>query len=944
MKFSISRRLYRALLSLFGGQVGQRHGGDMEALFLSMLRRESSRRGVLGWLHVWTGALADLMGRAPAKSARFQRPSRESSDLAGPSGDGEGSSLLPGRSFSALSHRQGAAQSTQAKGATMASFKQDLQFGWRVLAKNPGFALVAVLTLALGIGANTAIFSVVNATLLSSLPFPQAERLVMGWVAVPKLGLDPVGFSPPDYQLLEEQQDVFEDLGAVLVGAYELSGGSEAPQRVVAFRATSGYFRALGVQPLHGRWLMPQDDEPGGQVAVLSGRLWRQRFEADPSIVGQSVLLDRVPFEVVGVMPDDFQLALPGLGEGNADSDLWVPRGFTAAELQGYGQNFAHIVVARLKPGIGPEELQAQADVLASRAQEAYPAAMQQMLGNEQTLFFKFVPLYEQLVGGIRTPLIVLQIAVLLVLLIGCANIANLLLVRAASRGRELALRSALGAGRGRLLRQMLSEGLLLGLLGGLAGLAVALAALPLLRRLIPQGLPQTESISINLTVLAFTFLLSMGTAVLFTLIPAWKATRNDIQQALREGGRQGSGGASNRLQGAFVVAQMTLAMVLLVGAGLLLRSFEALTSTDPGFQPSRVITTKVELPLVAYSQAQQIRNFYDDLLLRLQGLPSVQAVGASTDLPLNITERRGFLRQDEEPSADSMRSVVYSWMKGDYLEAMGIRLLRGRAFNEQDRAGSQPVTLISESVADQYFPDKDPLGMQVSMGGGPPLYTIVGVVGDVKDQAMHMPALPHAYVPYAQEPDTTLLHPRWKALRGLNLAVRTNGDPEALLPLIRSQLREIDPQLALTAIRTMDADVAKAVSPQRFNTLLLSIFAGTALFLAAVGIYGVISYSVNQRRQEMGIRMALGGQKADLLKLVLGQGTRLIVLSLLLGAAAALALSHTISGLLYGVGARDPLTFVAVPMVLAVIALLACLIPARRAAKVDPMRALRAE
>ncbi|HSR70552.1 MAG TPA: ABC transporter permease [Acidobacteriota bacterium] len=826
----------------------------------------------------------------------------------------------------------------------MGTLKQDLKFGWRVLAKNPGFTAVAVLTLALGIGANTAIFSVVNAALLSSLPFPQPERLVAGWTSVPKLGFDRVGFSPPDYRLLEEQQDIFEDLGAVTIGNFELSGGGETPQRVVAFKVTSGFFRALGTPALQGRWLSAEEDEPGHQSVVISAHLWRQRYSADPSIVGESILIDRSPYEVVGVMPDHFQLPVPWISGGSENADIWIPRAFTAAELQGYGSNFAHMVVARLKPGVGPERLSSQASLLASRAQEAYPAQVQQILGGERTLFFVFNPLFEQLVGDLRTPLLVLQAAVLLVLLIGCANVANLLLVRAAGRRRELALRSALGAGRSRLLGQMLLEGLLLGLTGGLAGLAVAFACLPLLRTLLPAGLPQSQGIAINLPVLAFTFLLSLGTALLFALIPAWRATRQDIQEALREGGRQGAGGASSRLQGAFVVSQMTLAIVLLIAAGLLLRSFDALMSTDPGFQPDHVLVTQVELPLAGYPQAQKIRTFYDELQQRLRGLPAVQSVGASTDLPLAITERRSFRRQDQDPAEVAMSSVVFGWITGDYLDAMGIRLLRGRAFNEQDRAGSQPVTLISEAAVEQYFPDRDPLGAQVFVGGRPQPYTVVGVVDDIKNQAMDQPSLPHLYGAYEQEPDATLLHPQWKALRGLNIAVRSSAQPRMLLPLIRTQLRQIDPQLALTEIRTMRTDIDEAVAPQRLNTLLLAIFAATALFLAAVGIYGVISYSVSQRRQEMGIRMALGGQKTDLVRMVLNQGLRLVVFSLVLGLLAALGLSQFIAGLLYGVGARDPLTFLAVPLVLAAVALAACLIPARRATKVDPMQALRTE
>ncbi len=900
MRFVVSRRVYNKLLGLFGGAIGRRHASEMEDLFISMLSRESARRGVAGWLHVWAGALVDLL-RDP-----YPLPQQE--------------------------------------GFTMATFKQDLKFGWRVLVKNPGFTTVVVVTLALGIGANTAIFSLVNATLLSPLPFPDAGRLVVGWTSVPKLGFDTIGFSPPDYRLLEERQDVFQDLGAVTLGSFELSGRGGSPRRVVAFKATSGYFRALAVPPLYGRWLLPEDDRPDRLVAVLSGTLWRERYGADPSIIGTSILLDRRPYEVVGVMPANFQVPVPGLSEGTTPGDIWIPRGFTADELQAYGSYFSHMVVARLKPGVSPEKMQSEAEALAARAQEAYPPSVARVLGGERTLFFRFLPLFDQLVGDIRTPLLVLQAAVSLVLLIGCANVANLLLVQATARRRELALRSALGAGRGRLLTQMLWESLLLGLLGGGAGLALAYAAVPLLRTLIPRSLPQSEQLSIDITVLAFTFALSLATAMVFALIPAWRAGRFDLQDALREGGRQGAGGASNRLQGAFVVAQMTLAIVLLVGAGLLLRSFAALVSTDPGFRPENVVTTRVELPLAAYPQSPQIRDLYDTLLGRMRSLPSVRAVGASSDLPLQITERRSFHREDEDVTEKTMRSVVFSWMTGDYLQAMGMRLLKGRPFDAQDRAGSPLVALISRTAAQQIFSDRDPLGQRVFVGGRRQPYTIVGVVDDVKDRAMQEPSLPHVYAPYEQEPDGALLDTQWNALRALNVAVRTEADPKDLLPLVRGQLQEIDPQLALTDIRTMQADISQAVAPQRFNTLLLTIFAVTALFLAVVGIYGVISYSVNQRRQEMGIRMALGAQKGDLLKLVLGRGIRLVGLSLILGVIAALALSRFVSGLLYNVGSRDPLTFSAVPLLLAAVALLACLLPARRASRVDPIRALRTE
>ncbi len=907
MDFHHSRRAYRFLLKLSQRGLERSHGLEAERLFAEVLRSESRRLGRLGFLYAWMATLSDMarityQGQLRRKRERTKR------------------------------------------GAIMSAFLQDLRYGLRILVKNPGFSLVALLTLAVGVGANTAIFSVVNAVLLRPLPYPQDNRLVVLWEAIPEIGFSKAGWSPPDLEFLKQQQKSFVHLGAVTPVQYEVSGGAEPPDRVLAGRVTEGFFQTLGIAPALGRIFSNEEQEPGSAVVVLGDAVWRHRFDSDAAVVGKTLRLDRRPHTIVGVMPRGFEFTLPGVQQGDRTPDLWIPRSFTSRELQSWGMQYNHSLIARLRPGTTLEQARTEAQLLAPRIQEQYPAQLLQVFKGAK-LSLVVSPLREELVGDSRTLLLLLLGAVAFVLLIGCANVANLLLARTAFRRKEIALRGAMGASRTRIVVQMLTESLALGAGGGLLGLALAFAGLPLLLALSPDSLPREAEIAIDWRVLVFALAVSLGTAVLFSIAPALGLTNRDLNESLQDAARGSSKGVTRKLQAVFAVSQLTLALVLLIGAGLLMRSFAGLLQVDPGFQPERVLAVRVPLPLSGYPQAHQIRSFYQELIAKMLSLPGVAAAGLSSDLPLKTTEVRGFVK--EGSSVDGMNSppsATYSWIQGDYLEAMGVPLLGGRGFTPQDRQGAPSVVLISQSMAETFWPGEDPVGQRILNGPRGQPQTIVGIVGDVKDGAIHEEPRPHIYAPYDQEADGTLVSTSWDALRALHLAVRTQGDAESLARTLRTELRRMDPDLAQEEIRAMQDRIGDSLAPQRFNLLLLSIFASSALFLAAVGIYGVVSYSVSQRTQEVGIRMALGASRASTLALVLMHGLRLVAVSAVIGLAAAFGLTRLMSSLLFEVSFSDPLTYAAVPILLCLVALLACYLPARRASRVDPIEALRCE
>lgn len=811
---------------------------------------------------------------------------------------------------------------------------QDIRFGLRMLAKNPGFTAVAVLTLALGIGGTTAVFSVVEAVVLRPLPYRDPDRLVLVKERIPLAGPEPIPVCAPDVIRFQRQNQVFESTAAFRAGQVDLSGEA-APERITADRVNSGLFSLLGVQPIMGRTFTADEDQTGQLLAILSYGLWQRRFGADPQVVGRTVTLDRQPYTVVGVMPRGFVFPLPGTDQGDA-ADVFVPMAFTHDELSNEGDNFRFSLLGRLKPGISLARANADVEAIAYRILQTYPPQFRERI----KLGAIALPLSGQVVGKVRTLLFLLLGAVGFVLLIACANVANLLLTRAADRQKEIAVRLAMGAGRLRIVRQLAAESILLALLGAGLGLLLAFGITRALVELMPADIPRVHAIGLDLPVLAFTLTLAILTGLVFGVVPALAATRTDLNSTLKEGGRSALQGPQHHgLRAALVVGQVALSLVLLVGAGLLVRSFERVLATQPGFQPEHVLTASLSLPAAQYKQEQQVRDFYRDLVERLEQLPGARAAGASTDLPLEAGWNHVFTPEGSQPPPGAGLNLCYhSVILGNYLQTMGVPLVRGRYFTGQDKPGSTPTLIVSESLAKRYWPGQDPIGKRLKWG--PPesndaWLTIVGVVGDVKQGALDAATMPHTYESYEQHgvPGTSL-----------NVAVRAAGDPASLASALRAAVWGLDRQLAVAQVRTMDQVISGSIAPRRFTLVLLAAFAALAVTLAAVGVYGLIAYSVAQRTHEIGIRMALGAQRGDVMSQVLGQGALLMGGGVGIGIVGALILTPSLASFLYGVRPTDPMTLAGVVTVLVVVALVASYIPARRATKVDPMVALRYE
>ncbi|MGH9718689.1 MAG: ABC transporter permease [Bryobacteraceae bacterium] len=822
----------------------------------------------------------------------------------------------------------------------MRSFWQDLRFGVRSLVRSPGFSVVAILALALGIAANTTIFSVVNAVLLRDLPYRDAGRLVMLYEELPALMSGPVGFSPPDYDVFEQQVRQgnlasLSEIALYLNSQLELSGIGE-PQRLAGGRISPALFPILGVAPAMGRNFTSEENAPGQNVVILSHGLWQRKFGSASDIVGRSVTLDRKPYTVVGVMPRGFEFPHRGTLLNNQPAELWVPISFTSVELQGWTQRYNHSVLARLKPGVNIEQARAETGALAGRlVKEFYPPAIRNSL--DLALKARVEPYRGEMVGKVQTLLLVLLGAVGMVLLIGCADVANLMLTRAAARQREMAIRTALGAGRGRLLRQVLTESLTLALCGGALGVVLSAWGTRLLVAVAPVTLPRAETIGVDARVLAFALALSIATALFFGLAPALEASRGALAETLQEGGRSSTAGRRrHRLLNSFVVAQFSLAIVLLAGAGLLARSFMQLLSTDPGFRPDHLLSASLNLPVATYPQQEHVRDFCDRLLERARAVPGVVAATAASFLPLEVRERRAFSVDGSTP--DGIPPVTAAvWFVGDYFESLGNPLKRGRFPTASDGRTGERVAVINETMANKFFPGRDPVGQRIKWGGRRsqnPWMTIIGVAGDMKHANLDAPAYPLIFEPGVQMP----------IMRNVYLIVRTSGEPATLATALRQEIRRLDSALAIANVRTLEDHIARTVAPQRFQTFLLATFAGLALLLAAIGIYGVLAYTVTQRTHEIGVRMALGAQRRDVLRMIVGRGMRLAAVGIALGFAASLALTRVLATLLYGIGPRDPLTLTVVPAFLAAIALLACYIPARRAMRLDPAIALRHE
>ncbi|MBI3667063.1 MAG: ABC transporter permease, partial [Acidobacteria bacterium] len=803
------------------------------------------------------------------------------------------------------------------------------------LKVSPAFTAVAVLALAVGIGANTAIFSVVNAVLLRPLPYHDSARLIRVWSSEPAKGIPRMGFAPPDFRDLRDQNQVFEGMAAYYFNAFNLAG-TGSPERLRGTIVTPNLFSLLGVAPAEGRGFQPEEETFGRhRIVVLSHGLWQRRFASDPGILNQALQLNGAPYTVVGIMPPQFQFPTDQI-------ELWAPMAFAPDDEMNTRDNHFVDAVARLKPGVALEQARANVDTIARRLEREHweNAGIGAVVESYQ----------EALVGDARRALLILLGAVALVLLIACANVANLLLARAAAREREIAIRAALGAGRFRLLRQLLAESLLLAAIGGALGLLLAYWSLDGLVALGGSSLPRAQEVGIDGRILSFTLGLSLLTGLIFGLAPSLHATRSGLARSLKLPRHRLS---ASRL---LVVSEISLALVLLVGAGLLIRSFHRLLRVNPGFQAEKVWTAQLTLPDSKYRQTRKSAAFIAQLLKEIEALPSVQAAGATTSLPLSSAGGWGkFISIEGRPPATSLEQVPvvqYRQVTPAYFSAMGIRLLKGRLFTERDNPDAAGAAIINSALARRFWPNEDPIGKRIWMGPPEsllipllrpgqrfdpfPRLTIVGIVEDVKHDGLSQVAVPEVFHPHFQGGEETATY--------LFLAVRTTADPLALSSAVRAKLSALDPELPLANVMTMEQRLSDSVSRPRSTMLLLGVFAALALTLASVGLYGVISYSVAQRTHEIGIRMALGARQADVLQLVLKQGIRLVAIGLAVGLAAALALSRLLSSLLFGVSAADPATFFVVSVLLTAIALLASYIPARRAARVDPMAALRYE
>ncbi len=802
---------------------------------------------------------------------------------------------------------------------------QDLRYGARMLRKRWGFTAIAIMTLALGIGANTAIFSVVNAVVLRPLPYQDPERLVMLWGTNAKDGNGQQPASFAEFNDWKAEVRSCQALSASLLWSFVLTGGGE-PEPIQGHYVSASLFQLLGVMPARGRAFSPEEDRIGGTpVVIVSHGLWQRRFGADPNLIGKTLTLDGGSFTVVGIMPEGFQFLEAG--------EVWVPL------MQNRLTNTIRavrllLVAGRLGDGVKVEQASAELATMASQLEKQYPDF-------NTGVGLRLVPLHEQVTGKVRFALLLLLGAVGLVLLIACANVANLMLVRAAARRKEIAVRSALGASRGRLMRQLLTESMTLSVLGGAGGVMLAAWGIDLLLLLNPPQLPRYNKIGIDATVLGFTLAASIITGLIFGLAPAWQASQLDLQAALKEGGRSALACAGqHRLSRLLIIAEVAMALVLLVGAGLLIRSFVYLLDVKPGFATEHVLTLQVGLPNATYGQPPQRIAFYHQLEERLKALPDVTAVGLATRLPLlaALNNATSFLSIEDRPVPTGQRPEIdFRRASTDYFKALGIPLLSGRLVTEEDVTNNTGAVLINEALAKRFWPGEDPLGKRISTatntGQQTQWQTIVGVVGNVRHLGLDIEPRPEVYYHTNTSPPT-----------GPVFVIRTTSDPKNLIAAARAKVRELDRNLPIGNVNTMEELVAQSVAPRRFGMILLGIFAALALLLAGIGLYGVMSYAVTQRTQEIGIRLALGAQRRDVLKLVIGQGMALTAAGIGLGLAAAFALTRLMAGLLFGVKATDPLTFAFIALLLTGVALLACYLPARRAMKVDPMVALRYE
>ena len=805
-------------------------------------------------------------------------------------------------------------------GGFMESVWQDLRYSGRMLLKHPGFTLVAVLTLSLGIGANTAIFSIVNAVLLRPFPYQTPEQLVTLGEFTPRGSV-----SYPNFVDWRAQSTLFESISAVRANeSYNFTGAGE-PERLQGRLVSAGFFSLLGTKPVLGRDFVAEDDRAGANPAVvLSYPFWSRRFGNDPGVIGKQIALNNLSYTVVGVTPQNFQYGL--------DADVSIPIGLSAERFKARGADPGISVVARLKPNVSQQQAQAETEMVYARMEQQYPETNTGRRGY-------LLSLHETFVGDVRQPLLILLGAVGLVLLIACANVANLLLVRASTRKREMSVRVALGASRSRIIRQLLTDSLMLAAVGAVLGIVFAHWGASFIANQLPDGIPRLNEASVDLRVLAFTVGVSLLTGLLFGLAPALQASRLNLTETLKEGDR-GSSGGRQRLRSLLVVSEVALTLTLLVGAGLLIQSFRRVLQVDPGFNADSLLTMQVS---VNNPDGNQVASFLNQLQDNVRKLPGVKSVAISNGLPLVTANHPVFFIEGRPlPEPGKAPGAIRYTVSPDYFQTMGIDLLKGRVFAAHDTA-TTPLTVVIDEALAKHFQNEDPLGKRISQSAdGKPAYEIVGVVRHVEQYSLDAQAsqTPQLYLNINQIPTERL--PGFT--RRINLLTRTDVDPMSLTGAVRSQIAALNKDQPVFNIRTMDQIVSQSVAPRRFSMMLLAVFAVVALVLASIGIYGMMSYAVAQRTREIGLRMTLGAQRGNVLAMVIGHGMKLALVGVALGLIAAFAVTRTMKTLLFGVSATDPLTFVAIALLLALVALLACWVPALRATKVDPIIALRYE
>jgi len=828
-----------------------------------------------------------------------------------------------------------------ARPALIENTLQDFRYGLRLLRRSPGFAAIAVLTIGLGIGANSAIFSVINAVVRKPLAYPQSDRLMFITSQFSRQNFDHFWVSAPEYVEFRQHSRAFSEVGAYRTGAVNVSEG-DTPERVNATFMTASMWKVLGVQPELGSTFTAEQDLPNTEpVVLISHELWQRTFGADPTVVGRRIQIQGLPRTVLGIMP-------PGFDLHDAKTQVWVPMGLDPSNPGGRGSHFLYLV-GRLAPGISVG--QAQSDLRSMLKQWSTWAPAPGANGfthspNDSTHQMQLAPLQQEVVGSVKRALWVLQGAVALVLLVACANVANLLLARAEARHKEFAVRSAIGASRGRILRQFISEGIVLSTLGAVLGLLIAYGGLKALLASNPESIPRATEITLDPWVLGFTVAVAVVTGVVFGTAPLLHMSEKSVTIAIKEGGaRTTSNAGRNRVRRGLVVGEMALAVMLVIGAGLLIKSFRNLTSVDPGFDPQNKITFGLVLPQAAYPDSQRRVQFFDDLTRKLEAIPGVQKVGAMQGLPpfrqLNANDVNFEGYTPTPGGTDPIPNVdYYNYTTQGYFDAMGIPIKDGRAFNATD-AGGGPVVIINEALARRFYPKQNPIGKRLDpfLGQGPMFFTIIGIAKDVKQGGLEADAGTETYFFYDQLPRLAGFAPGQ-----MNIVLRSSRPLGAIAPSLRRAVKEMDPALPIVQMRSMDDVIGQSITRQRFLSLLLGIFAVVALTLAAIGTYGVLSYMVTERQREIGIRMALGAGNNQVVGLVLGQGMAIAIAGILVGVLGAYGLSRLTASLLFGVSPSDPATYTTVAVVIAAVAVAACVVPIRKATRVDPLEAIRAD